>query len=336
MVNIIEPQITKIREELLNLLRAHRDSYFSGEEISKLLGVSRTAIWKNVKTLRNQGYIIESHPRLGHKLKAAPDLLLPLEIKAHLESKVLGQRVYHFATIGSTQEYAFELAQKGTPEGVLVVAEEQTRGRGRRGRSYFSPSGGIWFSIVLRPPLSPRLAPVINLAVGVALAEVVAELGLQSIVLRWPNDVLIGDKKLSGILSEMSAEPDRLNFVILGMGINANIDMDSFPEELKSLATSLRLELGKRVDRVEVLCKVLQKLEKYYQLLLEKGSSSILDAWKGFPNILGKRVKVSAPEGIYEGVAIGLDEEGALLIRDDAGRERKFLAGDVSSSRGVS
>lgn len=335
MVNIVESQTTKIREELLNLLRARTGFYLSGEEISVRLGVSRTAVWKNVNALRNQGYIIESYPRLGHKLKDVPDLLLPLEIKAHLKSKALGQNVYHFASIGSTQEYSFGLAQKGMSEGALVVAEEQTGGRGRRGRSYFSPRGGIWFSILLRPPLPPHMAPVISLAAGVALAEVAAELGLQSILLRWPNDVLIGGKKLSGILAEMSAEPDLLHFVILGIGINANMARDSFPEELRQMATSLELEIGQKVNRVEILCNVLQKLEKYYMQLLEKGPSSILEAWKSFPNILGKHVKVNSLDGVYEGVAAGLDEEGALLIKDDAGQQRKFVAGDVSV-RGVS
>lgn len=329
MVNIVETQTTKIREEMLNLLRSRFDSYLSGEEMSRRMGVSRTAIWKNVKSLRNQGYVIESHPRLGHKLKDIPDLLLPLEIKALIKSKMLGQEIHHFNTISSTQEYAFELAQKGASEGALVVAEEQTGGRGRRGRSYFSPPGGIWFSLLLRPPLPPRLAPVISLAAGVVLAEVVTELGLQSILLRWPNDVLIGGRKLSGILAEMSAEPDQLHFVIMGMGINANMEREAFPDELRSLATSLKMEMRKRVNRVEVLCKVLEKLEKYYFQLLEKGPSTILAAWKSFPNMLGKPVKVTTLEGNYEGVATGLDDEGALLIMDKTGEERKLFAGDV-------
>ncbi len=334
MVNITEPHATNIREQMLDLLRASPNSYISGQEISKHLGVSRTAIWKNVNALRSQGYVIESHPRLGHKLKDIPDLLLPLEIRARLKSKVFGRNVYHFASTGSTQEHAFELARKGASEGALVVAEEQTGGRGRRGRSYYSPRGGIWFSIVLRPPLPPRAAPVINLAAGVALADVMRELGLSSALLRWPNDVLAGGKKLSGILAEMSAEPDELHFVILGMGINANIEMDSFPEDLRSVATSLWTELGRRVDRVEVLCRVLEKLEKYYSRLLEEGSSSILAAWKSFPNMLGKPVRVSATEGVFEGVAMGLDEEGALLVKDNSGKERRLFAGDVSA-RGI-
>lgn len=294
------------------------------------MGVSRTAIWKHVNALRNQGYIIESHPRLGHKLKHIPDLLLPIEIKACLKSKILGQRVYHFASIGSTQEYAFELGRKGTSEGALVVAEEQTSGHGRKGRPYCSPQGGIWFSLLLRPPLPPRQAPVISLAAGVALAEVVTGLGLQSVLLRWPNDILIGGKKLSGILAEMSAEPDQLHFVVLGMGINANVEMDSLPQAIRPLATTLKNELGERVDRVEILCKVLEKLEKYYLRLLKQGPASILEDWKSFPNMLGKPVKVSAPEGIYDGVAVGLDEDGALLIKDNTGEVRKLFAGDVS------
>lgn len=329
MVNITDSPAS-VKEELLGLIRVRQGSYCSGEEISKRLGVSRTAIWKNIKSLRSQGYVIESHPRLGHKLIDIPDILLPIEIKARLKSKTLGQKVYHLFSTGSTQEVAFELARKGISEGAIVVAEEQSSGRGRRGRYYFCPGGGIWFSLILRPPLPPRLAPVINLAAGAALAELILQMGLKTVLLRWPNDVLIGGKKVSGILAEMSAEQDLVHFVILGMGINVNIEKDSFPEDLRAIATSLKLETGKRMDRVGMLCNILERLEHYYYGLLEKGTSFILEAWKSLPNMLGSPVKVTTPEGTCEGIAARLDEEGALILKVPSGEERRFVAGDIS------
>lgn len=329
MVNISAASKSQVKLELLRALEANTGGFVSGEKLGQQLGISRTSVWKHIQALRHQGYAIESLPRQGHRLLSCPDSLLSLEIQKQLHTRLLGQTIYCFPQLTSTQNIAFQLAQKGAPEGTLIVAEEQTGARGRLGRFYFSPRGGVWFSLVLKPPLQPQLTLPISLMAGVAVAEALKGLSGLPLVLKWPNDIFVRDKKVVGILTEMVAESDRVQFVICGIGVNANIEPGAFPEELRPIATSLKIELGYEISRTTLLCQVVESLDRYYHLFLLQGPQAIIEAWRRSPNMLGKKVRVSSPEETMKGMALDLDSQGALQVQTDTGLVKQVVAGDV-------
>lgn len=319
-----------MRTRILQLLRQHQDGYLSGEDLSRLLTVSRTAIWKHIQSLKNEGYNIEAHPRLGYVLRQTPDLLLPEEIKASLATQVLGCSIHYFADVDSTNNAAKKLAAQGVAEGTIVVSEAQNTGRGRLARGWYSPAAkGIWFSIVLRPPFPPMEAPKCTLMAAVALTRAIRKTTQVPCGIKWPNDILWEGKKLVGILTEMSAEMDAINYVVIGMGINVNIDQADFPEALQSIATSLLLATGHPVSRLELLGSILTELEQLYQQVVQVGFAPVLQEWRELSVTLGQAVNVLAPNEQYSGIAIDIDEDGALLV--DTGKGiRKVIAGDVS------
>ncbi|MBI2917847.1 MAG: biotin--[acetyl-CoA-carboxylase] ligase [Chloroflexi bacterium] len=330
-VNISAPQSTEAK--VLGLFLAASGGHLSGQEISRRLDMSRTAIWKHVQSLRRAGYLIESSPRLGYRLLARPDRLLPAEVHSGLRAQVLGRDLHHLETATSTQEVASRMARAGAPEGTVVVAEEQTAARGRLGRHYFTPRGGIWFSAVLRPPLIPQEVPLISLLAGIAVAEAVAEETGLPVQLKWPNDVLIRGRKAVGILTELAAEAEAVAFILCGIGINVNQRAADFPEPLRATATSLREELGREVPRASLFRCVLEKLDRYYQSFLQQGPAPVLEVWRRLPNILGERVRVATGKESLEGVALGLDRDGALLLQLADGSLNRVLAGDVERLR---
>ncbi len=315
-------------ERVLARLRASAGP-LSGARLSQQLGVSRTAVWKHVEALRRLGYAVEAAPRAGYRLVSAPDRLYPWEIREGLRASRFGREIRHFETTGSTQDVARQLAEEGAPEGTVVVAEEQRSPRGRLGRAYHTPRGGLWFSLLLRPRKAPEEVICLSLltAVGVHRAiEIVT--GLRPLV-RWPNDLLIDARKVAGILVEMASEQDVLRYVVVGIGVNVNLGERDFPEDLRPIAVSLRQALGRDVPRVQLLQRVLKEMETAYDTYLREGARSVLDAWKALPTILGQPVTVESPWEIWRGVAEDLDDEGALLVRTDEGELRRVLAGDV-------
>lgn len=319
-----------MRSKILDLLREHRGEYISGEEISQQLGVSRTAIWKHMRALKQQGYNIESHSRLGYCLRQTPDRLLPAEIGAKLSTTIIGQEIHYFDELDSTNNQGKKLAINGCPEGTIVVAEAQNIGRGRLARGWFSPSGqGIWLSVVLRPPFSPQDAPKCTLMAAVAVNEAIMSIAKINCGIKWPNDILCQGKKLVGILTEMSSDMDAINHIVIGMGINVNIELDDFPPELRDIASSLAIEAGGKISRLELLTTVLERLEYYYQLVIRDGFAPIFDAWRAMSITLGQTVDVIGFNSKFTGVAEDIDTDGALLVRTDHGVE-KVLAGDVS------
>lgn len=324
------------KESVLFILKEEEGSYISGADISSRLSLSRTAVWKGVKSLREEGYEIDAAPRLGYRLVKAPDLLLPSEIRYGLSTKVLGREIYYFDEVVSTNDFAEELASRGASEGTLVVTERQIGGKGRLGRRWFSPSGGIWFSVVLRPKISPLDAPKITLLAGVAVADVIKEVTPPSageVGIKWPNDVLINTRKVAGILTEMSAEVDRVNFVVLGIGVNANVDSRDFPSDLHPGVVSLSEAVGEKVDRVAILRTILRRLEEGY-LGLQRGEfGPVLTRWRDLCETLGSWVKVAMLEGEIVGEAVDVDEHGGLILRDVSGKERVVHAGDVTVLR---
>lgn len=320
-----------MRDKILGLLHAAGDGYISGEEIARRLGVTRTAVWKHITELREAGYEIVSHSRSGYRLQSAPDTLLPAEIQHGLETRVIGQKIIFHAEIDSTNNEAKRLAAAGEPEGTIVVAESQTGGKGRLARSFFSPPGkGIWFSVILRPPFLPQEAPKCTLMVAVAVARAMHAFGLTAGI-KWPNDIMYENKKLVGILTEMSATMEGINHIVIGTGINVNIAREDFPEELQDVATSLAIMNGAPVPRVEFFRAVLRAFDDLYASVLAGGFTAVFDEWRRYSITLGQEVRVigvRTGEEFY-GTAVDIDADGALLV-DTAEGQRRVLAGDVS------
>lgn len=319
-----------MRARILKLLRQQSQDYLSGEEISRQLAVSRTAVWKHIQELKNHGYEIEAHPRKGYRLKSRPDLLLPEEIRAGLATQLLGKHIVHFYDTSSTNNEAKRLAADDAVEGTIVVSEAQTLGRGRLNRGWFSPpGGGVWVSVILRPPFPPQEAPKCTLMAAVATVEAIREASGLNCGIKWPNDILWQGRKLVGILTEMSAEMDAINFVVLGIGINVSLQESDFPEELRNIGASVSMGAEREVSRVEVLQKLLERLEYWYQVVKQEGFEPVLEAWRRESVTLGQPVRVLAGEETYDGVAEELAEDGSLLVRTEKGL-RRVLAGDVS------
>jgi BirA family biotin operon repressor/biotin-[acetyl-CoA-carboxylase] ligase len=308
-----------MKGQILKALREH-EGYLSGELLSKQLGVSRVAIWKHIRSLRKDGYVIEAAPT-GYSLLSCPDLLLPYEF---LDLK---QRIHYFPDIGSTMDAARDLAKKGADEGTVVVAEAQTRGRGRLSREWLSPQGGVYFTFILRPKISPAYAPRINLMTSVAVAATIRELFGLKAELKWPNDVVIGGKKVCGILAEMDAETDVVNFVNVGIGINVNTSVPQF----KKTATSLRDELGKEIARKEFLGALLVEIDGRRAQLMEP---ELIEEYTRFCSTMNKKVRIISVDGEVTGQAVGIDAMGALILKQKDGSMTTVLVGDCVHLRG--
>lgn len=318
-----------MKETVLAGLKEHLGRYVSGEQLSNRLQVSRTAVWKHIGGLREDGYVIESSPRLGYRLVSLPDLLLPLEIKDGLKANIFGKQIYYQRTIDSTNRLARELAAAGEPEGTLILSEEQLSGRGRLGRSWLSPAGGIWFSLIVRPSLPPYKAQLMTLLAVVAAVEATQKTTGLSPGIKWPNDLLLGGRKLAGILTEVSAEMERVNYLVLGIGLNANLAAEHFQGELADSATSLLLETGQLVSRVRWMQNFLTVFEQAYLVAKEQGFASVIACWRRYSVTLGQNVIVNSGGRSVHGTALDIDEQGALLVKTAAGQEA-FLAGEVS------
>ena len=314
-VNIHKPMTTEMKRRVLEALR-ERSGYLSGETLANRLGTSRVSIWRHIRRLEKEGYLIETS-RNGYRLVSSPDLLLPFEFPG------LEQKIHYFSEIGSTMDAARELAKKGAGEGTIVIAEAQTHGRGRLGREWLSPKGGIYFTLILRPKISPVNAPRINLMASVAVAVTIRKLFGLDAGLKWPNDVLIEGKKVCGILAEMDAETDVVNFVNLGIGINANTSIPRF----EKTATSLKHAVGEDISRKELLGALLVEIEHRQASLME---ASLLEEWRKLSVTLGKDVRIVAPGEVIVGRAIDVDATGALIIREGNGSLKKAVAGDCT------
>ena len=315
--------------DVLELLRA-AGGYISGEKMAERLGVTRAAVWKKIAALRDAGYDISSAPRSGYVLRSAPDRLIETEISQDLKTALVGRKVICYDAVDSTNLVLKKLAREGAEDGTVVVADSQGTGRGRMERAFFSPPGkGIWVSILLRPTFLPQDAPKCTLMAAVAVARAMEAFGLRAEI-KWPNDILHDGRKLVGILTEMSAEMDRVNYVVIGIGINVNIAPEDFPAELRAIATSLMQMKGAPMPRVAFLQELLRALDDLYTSVQHEGFAPVLAAWREYAVTLGQEVRVIGPAGeAFEGVAADIDAEGALLVDTAEGR-RRVLAGDVS------
>ncbi len=322
-----------MRKKILQLLKDADGNFISGEELAKKFSVTRTAIWKHINTLKKIGYNISSVEKKGYKLEGEPDLLLPEIIQPNLQTKIIGagKNYFYFDSIDSTNNFAKKVAAEGAADGTVVVAEEQTGGKGRLDRNFFSPKGkSILFSVILRPKCIPKDAPKFTLLAAVAVALAMEKFNLRAEI-KWPNDIMHGDKKLVGILTEMNAAIEQVNFIVVGIGINVNFSREDFPADIEKIASSLSELAGKKILRREFFKTLLEKFDKLYSLVREEGFKKIFDLWRKFNITLGHEVKIISAESgeIFFGKAIDIDEDGALIVETE-GKWQKVYAGDVS------
>ncbi len=322
---------------VLDGLRSTRSGPCSGESLSADLGVSRAQIWKHVETLRARGYDIAGEPGGGYRLVATPDRLYPEEIAAGLETRWLGRRIEYHDTVDSTNRIAFELGRAGAPAGTAVIAEAQTAGRGRLGRSFFSPSGlNLYTSILLRPEISTADAPTLIHAAAIGCAEAIAASvsDPNEVEIKWPNDVLLGGLKTSGILMEMTSEATRVEFAVLGIGVNLNVPRQDLPEEFRHLATSLISHRGQPVDRVAFTQRLYSILEGVLEAHSEGGFAAIRARYENRFRMAGRRVRVIGLAGDeIAGIVTGIASDGALLMDRDGGGNERVIAGDVTLAK---
>lgn len=301
------------------------NEYISGERLAQRLKISRQALWKHISKLIHKGYEIIAVPHLGYKLISSPDKLYPWEIQYNLNTKILGREIYYTEVADSTQDIAWELGTKSAKEGMIVFAEIQKKGKGRIGRKWISPAGGVYFSLLLKPDfLSIQDMPKITLLVVLGcLYGIKKATGIECAV-KWPNDIYLQGKKIGGILCETNAEVDKIHFVVVGIGINVN------SKDLPSEATSLFLHLKKKLSRVEITKSILREIEICYLRAKQEGFRNLLKEWESFCFLWGKRAKVKVFNQEIEGEACGIDEKGYLLLRRDNGFVERISTGDVA------
>ncbi len=314
-----------MQEKILDFLKRKQD-YISGDQISHRLGITRQALWKHIQELKEAGYDIVAVPHLGYRLISSPDRLFAFEVSRGLNTKFIGRKIYYFDVLTSTMNAAMQLGIKSAPEGALVLAESQTKGKGRLGRSWFSPKyKGIYLSLLLKPEILPASASILTLLAAVSICQAIKEITGLDAEIKWPNDILIGHKKLGGILTELSAEMDKINFVIIGIGLNVNNDKKT----LVSAATSLKEQKKENINRISLLQEILRKIEANYLLFREKGAQPIIEKWREYSITLGRRVKVYCHKEHIEGEALDIDRDGGLLVRKDSGLTAKVMARNV-------
>lgn len=319
-------------DRLLAMLEENRDGYVSGEEISRRLGVSRTAVWKQIRNLKKRGYEFEAVPSRGYRLKSGPDRFQTERFHALLATRAFGRRLVYLESTGSTQTVAHERYAAGDGEGTVVLADEQTSGKGRMGRSWHSPRGkGLWFTLLLEPRISVRAAPLLTYVLSVAVCRTIRRATGRSAAIKWPNDIWIDGKKVCGILLESAAEDDRLKYVAAGIGIDVNVDRSEWPEEIADRATSLLIAAGRPFDRERLLADCLAELEFWYEHFLKEGFSGVRTVWESLCETIGRTVQVGNGSDTVAGVAVGMDEDGALLLRRNDGSTVRVVSGDIGS-----
>jgi BirA family biotin operon repressor/biotin-[acetyl-CoA-carboxylase] ligase len=316
--------------KILTALRAHPDGV-SGAQLAEQLDISRAAIWSRIEDLRKVGFDIEAGPHFGYRLAGEPDLLVADDLLARLgKTRVVGRDIQVFEQTTSTNDIVEKLARDGVKEGAVVFAESQTKGRGRLGRKWLSPTRkGLWFSVLLRPGLRPMESTRLTAISATALRRAIKTVAGLSAEIKWPNDVLIGGKKVAGILTEMSAEPDRVRHVILGIGVDVNQDANEFAGELRPLATSLKIEAGEEISRAELATEILRELDADYTRVCAGRFPEIADEWEAACVTIGKNVAVHAGSRQFRGRAESLDDDGALLVRTEHGHLERIIGGDV-------
>lgn len=327
----IESHADDIDRLLLSSLLKEGARYLSGTDLSDSARVSRTSVWKRFEALREQGFVFEAIPSRGYRLVKLPDFLYPAAVAAGMIAKRLGETLITYPETGSTNAVAARLAEAGAKEGTVVLAESQLQGKGRLGRAWASPPGvNLYASVLLRPPIKPFDAPQLTLLSAVAVARTIRARTPLTPVIKWPNDILVNDRKVAGLLNEMTSETDRVATVLLGIGVNLNMTREQFPSDLRHPASSLLLEGGEPVDRISFTRCLLEELDLLYDRYLAGGYNAIREEWVSLCGVITRRVRVDDGGAAREGVVEGINESGALLLRLDDGRREAVYSGDVS------
>ena len=319
------------RQSILEFLYSSCGEWISGEEISSSLGISRSAVWKNIKFLKEKGYSIDSSSKLGYRFFSAGKSLDEYKIRNNLNTELIGKKtlIVHEETV-STNIDAFKLASQGAEEGTVIIAENQTSGKGRLGRSWTSfPGRGLYLSIILRPSISPSKGSGITIAAAVALSNTLDEYGIKNHEIKWPNDILLNGRKVSGILTEMKGDADKIDFIITGIGINLNTRPEDYPSDIKKIAASAADSKGEDIDRCAFLQSLLRNFERYYLKFLNSRFPEILEIWKKKASIVGREIKVSLIDETFTGTVKGINAEGFLIVETGTG-ERLINSGDIN------
>jgi BirA family transcriptional regulator, biotin operon repressor / biotin---[acetyl-CoA-carboxylase] ligase len=318
--------------QILSRLRQAEEEAVSATELSQQLGLSRAAVSARIRELRSLGYEIEADPHHGYRLLSAPDVLHSDDLLSLVAAnQVVGRDIRVFEETSSTNDIVEKLARDGVREGVAVFAEAQSKGRGRLGRKWLSPSHtGLWFSVLLRPDLPPQAATQLTVAAATSLVRAIRQVAGLSPEIKWPNDILLNGRKVAGVLTELSAELDHVKYIVLGMGVDVNLNSGDFPPELRKLATSIKIETGRSVRRAELAAAILHELDRDYALICTRRFSKLADEWESQCSTLGHRVSIRVGARLIQGQAESLDEDGALLLRTEHGRLERIIGGDVT------
>ena len=318
--------------KVLKFLQTHNTEYLSGQDLSDVLRISRVAIWKHIKKIQDLGYTVESKQKLGYKLTENSDILFPWEVTSELKTKVIGQKAYYFDSIDSTQNQALKIANEPENNGAVIIAATQTGGKGRTGRKWISPKGGIWFSIILHPKFDISITTLFPIASSLALSKAIENTFEITPELKWPNDLTIKSKKIAGILVDAAFESNKIESLVLGVGINFNVDIKAIKKTLKDTpnfyGVSSLSEQNKKVKPIQLVQNFFVELEKIYELLNKKQTKKIILDWTKRSSTLGKNVEINTTDGKIKGKATKIDEDGALIISNKS-KTYKVIAGDV-------
>lgn len=320
-----------MKEEIIKLLKENENNFISGEKISERLGITRAGIWKHMKAIKEDGYEIESVSRRGYKLILSPDVLTIDEIKPNLNTKYIGKKVVYFDSIDSTNNEAKKLANLGEEEGTVVISEEQKMGRGRLGRHWISPKyKGIWMSLILRPDINPIHVSKVTQVAAASVCKALLEMDIEALI-KWPNDIVLNGKKVCGILTEMSGELNRVNYVIVGLGINVNIELEEFEEDVKKIATSLKVEKKQHIERKKLVARILNNFEELYEEFISNESiDKSIKICREYSALIGKEVKVIERGNETVCKAVGLSIDGKLIVEHKDGRIEEIISGEIS------
>jgi len=320
-----------MKGKILKLLKASGDNFVSGQKISEDLGVSRAAIWKNINLIKEDGYEIEAISRRGYRIISSPDILTFEEIKDFLNTEYIGRNIIYYDSIGSTNSKAKELAENDQEHGTVIISEEQTAGRGRLGRNWVSPKyKGIWMSIILRPNIMTRNVSQVTLLGAAAVQKAIMKMGIKTSI-KWPNDIVLNNKKVCGILTEMSGEIDHINYIIMGIGVNVNLEKEDFHCDLKDVATSIKIESGKYMDRKLLLANILNIFEELYMDFVDNDNiKETIKICRNNSMLLGKEVKLINRGKVTIAKAIDISDQGELVVENSHGVLEHIVSGEVS------
>jgi BirA family biotin operon repressor/biotin-[acetyl-CoA-carboxylase] ligase len=321
---------SEIRKELLDAFTHAGEAFLSGQHLAELIGCSRTAVWKHIEELRKEGFELEAVRNKGYRILKTPEKITADEIRLGLTTSYIGRNIHYEESVESTQRIAHRFASEDVPEGTVIIAEEQLSGRGRMDRKWHSPKyTGIWMSLIIRPNIPLSKAPQLTLLTAVAIVQAIEETTDLLPEIKWPNDILINGKKVTGILTELQAEADRIHSIIIGIGLNVNQTMEDFPLELRETASSLLIELGKTVSRAQLIRSIFKNFENLYTLYLNQGFLPIKLLWEGYTSSIGKNIRARTLTTTIEGKALGITDDGVLKLEDQTGYIHHIYSADI-------